>query len=55
MRPFDGRAIPTFIRQALAGEPLTVTGGRGADPLVCYVSDLVRGITPWPAAGTAGR
>ncbi|WP_313822646.1 UDP-glucuronic acid decarboxylase family protein [Citricoccus sp.] len=44
MRPRDGRAIPTFIRQALAGEPLTVTGDGTQTRSVCYVSDLVRGI-----------
>jgi dTDP-glucose 4,6-dehydratase len=44
MRPRDGRAIPTFIRQALAGEPLTVTGDGSQTRSVCFVSDLVRGI-----------
>ncbi|MBF0689772.1 MAG: SDR family oxidoreductase [Cellulomonas sp.] len=44
MRPFDGRAIPTFIRQALAGEPLTVAGDGSQTRSVCYVDDLVRGI-----------
>ncbi len=44
MRPHDGRAIPTFLRQALAGEPLTVTGDGRQTRSVCYVDDLVRGI-----------
>jgi dTDP-glucose 4,6-dehydratase len=44
MRPHDGRAIPTFIRQALAGEPLTVAGDGMQTRSVCYVSDLVEGI-----------
>jgi dTDP-glucose 4,6-dehydratase len=44
MRPNDGRAIPTFIRQALAGEPITVAGDGGQTRSVCYVSDLVEGI-----------
>jgi dTDP-glucose 4,6-dehydratase len=44
MRPFDGRAIPTFIRQALAGEPLTVAGDGLQTRSICYVSDLVSGI-----------
>jgi dTDP-glucose 4,6-dehydratase len=44
MRPHDGRAIPTFIRQALAGEPLTVAGDGRQTRSVCFVSDLVRGI-----------
>ncbi len=44
MRPHDGRAIPTFIRQGLAGEPLTVAGDGSQTRSVCYVDDLVRGI-----------
>jgi nucleoside-diphosphate-sugar epimerase len=44
MRPYDGRAIPTFLRQALAGEPLTVHGDGSQTRSVCYVDDLVDGI-----------
>ncbi|OZB88497.1 MAG: epimerase [Microbacterium sp. 14-71-5] len=44
MRPHDGRAIPTFIRQALAGEPVTVAGDGSQTRSVCYVDDLVRGV-----------
>src|SRR5271155_3207971 len=44
MRPNDGRAIPTFIRRALAGEPITVSGDGSQTRSVCYVSDLVEGI-----------
>lgn len=44
MRPKDGRAIPTFIPQALKGEPLTVFGDGGQTRSFCYVSDLVEGI-----------
>jgi len=44
MRPNDGRAIPTFIRQALAGEPLTIAGDGTQTRSVCYVDDLVEGI-----------
>ncbi len=44
MRPDDGRAIPTFIRQALAGEPLTVAGDGSQTRSVCYVDDLVEGV-----------
>ncbi|MGX7677130.1 GDP-mannose 4,6-dehydratase [Plantactinospora sp. DSM 117369] len=44
MRPDDGRAIPTFITQALRGEPLTVHGTGAQTRSICYVSDLVRGI-----------
>jgi dTDP-glucose 4,6-dehydratase len=44
MRPYDGRAIPTFLRQALASRPLTVFGDGSQTRSFCYVSDLVRGI-----------
>jgi dTDP-glucose 4,6-dehydratase len=44
MRPDDGRAIPTFIRQALRGEPLTVAGDGSQTRSVCYVDDLIDGI-----------
>jgi dTDP-glucose 4,6-dehydratase len=44
MRPDDGRAIPTFIRQALAGKPLTVAGDGTQTRSVSYVSDTVEGI-----------
>ena len=44
MRPDDGRAIPTFISQALRGEPLTVHGSGAQTRAICYVEDLVRGI-----------
>ncbi len=54
MRPFDGRAIPTFIRQALAGEPLTVAGDGTQTRSVCYVSDLVRGILALVDSGHGG-
>ncbi|TDC58509.1 NAD-dependent epimerase/dehydratase family protein [Micromonospora sp. KC207] len=44
MRPDDGRAIPTFISQALRGEPITVHGTGNQTRSICYVEDLVRGI-----------
>jgi dTDP-glucose 4,6-dehydratase len=44
MRPNDGRAIPTFINQALAGEPLTVAGNGSQTRSICYVDDLIEGI-----------
>jgi dTDP-glucose 4,6-dehydratase len=44
MRPYDGRAIPTFVRQALASQPLTVYGDGSQTRSFCYVDDLVRGI-----------
>jgi dTDP-glucose 4,6-dehydratase len=44
MRPDDGRAIPTFISQALRGEPITVAGDGSQTRSVCYVDDLVDGV-----------
>jgi dTDP-glucose 4,6-dehydratase len=44
MRPHDGRAIPNFVRQAIAGEPLTVYGDGSQTRSFCYVDDLIRGI-----------
>src|SRR5256885_9333511 len=44
MRAFDGRAIPTFVRQALANKPLTVFGDGSQTRSFCYVDDLVRGL-----------
>ena len=44
MRPHDGRAIPTFIRQALAGEPVTIAGDGLQTRSVCYVDDTVSGL-----------
>jgi dTDP-glucose 4,6-dehydratase len=44
MRPDDGRAIPTFVRQALLGEPLTVAGDGSQTRSICYVDDLVDGL-----------
>jgi dTDP-glucose 4,6-dehydratase len=44
MRIHDGRAVPTFIAQALRGEELTIFGDGSQTRSFCYVSDLVRGI-----------
>jgi dTDP-glucose 4,6-dehydratase len=44
MRPHDGRAIPTFVRQALDDKPLTVFGDGSQTRSFCYVDDLVRGL-----------
>lgn len=44
MRSHDGRAIPTFIRQALAGDPITVSGDGRQTRSVCFVDDLVEGV-----------
>jgi dTDP-glucose 4,6-dehydratase len=44
MRPNDGRAVPTFVRQALDGEPITVFGDGTQTRSFCYVDDLIRGL-----------
>jgi dTDP-glucose 4,6-dehydratase len=44
MRPHDGRAIPTFLRQALQDKPLTVFGDGSQTRSFCYVEDEVRGL-----------
>jgi nucleoside-diphosphate-sugar epimerase len=44
MRPNDGRAVCTFLSQALRGEDLTVYGDGSQTRSFCYVSDLVDGI-----------
>jgi len=44
MRPHDGRAVPTFIRQALADKPLTIFGDGSQTRSFCYVADLVDGL-----------
>ena len=54
MRPHDGRAIPTFIRQALAGDPLTIAGDGSQTRSVCYVDDTVAGILALAASELAG-
>jgi len=51
MRPHDGRAIPTFMRQALANEPLTVFGDGSQTRSFCYVDDLVRGLMALAQSG----
>jgi dTDP-glucose 4,6-dehydratase len=44
MRPHDGRAIPTFLRQALQDKPLTVFGDGSQTRSFCFVEDLIRGL-----------
>jgi dTDP-glucose 4,6-dehydratase len=44
MRPNDGRAIPTFLRQALDGSPVTVFGDGTQTRSFCFVADLIRGL-----------
>jgi dTDP-glucose 4,6-dehydratase len=51
MRPYDGRAIPTFIRQAQANQPITVFGDGSQTRSFCYVDDLVRGLVALAKSG----
>ena len=44
MRPYDGRVVPAFIKQALLNKPLSVFGDGSQTRSFCYVSDLIRGI-----------
>jgi dTDP-glucose 4,6-dehydratase len=44
MRPHDGRAIPTFLRQALQDKPLTVYGDGSQTRSFCYVDDMIAGL-----------
>ncbi len=50
LRKDDGRAVPTFIRQALRGEPLTVHGDGSQTRSLCYVEDMVEGL--WRLLGS---
>ena len=54
MRADDGRVIPTFVRQALDGEPLTVAGDGSQTRSICYVDDTVAGILAMAASDAAG-
>lgn len=54
MRPDDGRAIPNFVRQALADEPVTVAGDGSQTRSICYVDDLVSGILAMADSQHAG-
>lgn len=47
----DGRLIPNFVTQALAGEPLTIYGHGGQTRSLCFVSDTVRGLRAMMDAG----
>ena len=51
MRAHDGRAIPTFLRQALMGQNLTVFGDGSQTRSFCYVDDLVRGLIALAESG----
>ncbi|MFF9494527.1 NAD-dependent epimerase/dehydratase family protein [Streptomyces flaveolus] len=54
MRTGDGRAVPTFIAQALDGMPLTVAGDGGQTRSLCYVDDTVAGVLALAASGESG-
>jgi dTDP-glucose 4,6-dehydratase len=54
MRADDGRAIPTFIKQALSGEPVTVAGDGSQTRSVCFVDDTIRGVLAVAASDLAG-
>ena len=51
MRPHDGRAIPTFLRQALQDRPITVFGDGSQTRSFCYVDDLIRGMIALAESG----
>jgi dTDP-glucose 4,6-dehydratase len=51
MRPHDGRAIPTFLRQALQDRPITVFGDGSQTRSFCYVEDEVRGLIALAESG----
>ncbi|MEA2187221.1 MAG: UDP-glucuronate decarboxylase [Solirubrobacteraceae bacterium] len=54
MRPHDGRAIPTFLRQALQDRPITVFGDGSQTRSFCYVDDLIRGMIALAESGQPG-
>jgi len=54
MRQADGRAVPTFIQQALAGQPITVHGEGAQTRSLCYVDDLIEGIWRLLGSGVTG-
>ena len=51
MRPHDGRAIPTFVRQAMERKPITVFGDGSQTRSFCYVDDLIRGLIALQESG----
>ena len=51
MRPHDGRAIPTFLRQSVTDKPVTVFGDGSQTRSFCYVDDLVRGLIALAESG----
>jgi dTDP-glucose 4,6-dehydratase len=51
MRPHDGRAIPTFLRQALQDRPITVFGDGSQTRSFCYVADEILGLIALAESG----
>jgi dTDP-glucose 4,6-dehydratase len=51
MRPYDGRAIPTFLRQALQDRPITVFGDGSQTRSFCFVEDEIRGLIALAESG----
>jgi dTDP-glucose 4,6-dehydratase len=51
MRPADGRAIPTFLRQALSSKPITVFGDGSQTRSFTYVDDLIAGMIALSESG----
>ncbi len=54
MRSHDGRAIPTFMRQALEASPITIFGDGSQTRSFCYVDDLVEGLSRLMASDVRG-
>ncbi len=54
MRRGDGRAVPTFVSQALAGAPITVHGDGAQTRSLCFVDDLVDGLWRLLVSETTG-
>ena len=54
MRPDDGRVVPSFICQAIRGEPLTIYGDGSQTRSFCFVDDLVEALVRLPRVGYNG-
>ncbi|TIH37797.1 UDP-glucuronic acid decarboxylase family protein [Subtercola vilae] len=54
MDPDDGRAVPAFVKAALANEPIPLHGDGSQTRSLCYVDDQVRGILALAASAEAG-
>jgi len=50
MNPYDGRVVSNFIRQAIAGEPITIFGSGDQTRSFCYRDDLIEGMMRMMAA-----